>query len=175
MIHLWRLLSFFFRSRLLRALESKQHTNIQQEPLLGFNRIEINLNHSIPTHIETLSFFQFRISNQVRTSSHKKMGHCSRSTLPSSNYMHLWDVNRDIDVSTIKGNVSEDLKRLGQTAWDFFVSTEDKSFGANIGKRLKFAEMNIWRENGSSYAETIGFVTIDKGKLKFNQFIHMHI
>ena len=102
------------------------------------------------------------------------MGHCSRSTLPSPNYMHLWDVNRDIDVSTIKGNVSEDLKRLGQAAWDFFVSTEDKSFGANIGKRLKFAEMNIWRENGSSYAETIGFVTIDKGKLKFNQFNHLN-
>ena len=93
------------------------------------------------------------------------MGHCSRSTLPSNN-IHLWDVYRNIDVSTIRGNVSEDMKRLGQAAWDFFVSTEDKSFGANIGKRLKFAEMNIWGKEGLSYAETIGFITIDKGKLK---------
>ena len=90
------------------------------------------------------------------------MGHRSRSTLPS-NYIHLWDDNRNIDVSTIKGNVSDDLKRLGQAAWDFFVSTEDKSFGANIGQRLKFAEMNIWGEKGLSYAETVCYITIDKG------------
>ena len=71
------------------------------------------------------------------------MGHrSSRSTLPS-NYIHLRDDNRSIDVSTIKGNISDDLERSGQAlaAWDFFVSTEDKSFGlgaANIGKRSKF-------------------------------------
>ena len=90
------------------------------------------------------------------------MGHRSRST-PPSNYIHLWDYNRNIDVSTIKGNISDDLKRWGQAAWDYFVSTEDKSFGANIGKRLKFAEMNTWGEKGQSYAETICFITIDKG------------
>ena len=90
------------------------------------------------------------------------MDHRSRSTLPSD-YIHLLDNNRNIDVSTIKGNISDDLKRLGQAAWDFFVSTEDKSFGANIGKRLKFVEMNIWGEKGLSYAETKGFITIDKG------------
>ena len=95
------------------------------------------------------------------------MGHrSSRSTLPS-NYTHLLDEhdNRNIDVSTIKGNISDDLKRSGQAAWDFFVSTEDKSFGANIGKRLKFAEMNIWGDKGPGlcYAETICFITIDKG------------
>ena len=95
------------------------------------------------------------------------MGHRSRSTLPS-NYIHPWDDNKNIDVSTIKGNVLDDLKRLGQAAWDFFVSTEDKSFGANIGKRLKFAEMNIWGEKGVSYAETICFITIDKGIFVFN-------
>ena len=86
----------------------------------------------------------------------------SRSTLPS-NYNHLWDDYRNVDVSPIKGNITDDLKRLGQAAWDFFVSTEDKSFGANIGKRLKFAEMNILGEKGMSYAETICFITIDKG------------
>ena len=101
------------------------------------------------------------------------MGHrsSSRSTLPF-NYIHLWDDdNKNIDVSTIKGNISDDLKRWAQAAWDFFVSTEDKSFGANIGKRLKFAEMNIWgsgEEKGLSYAETICFITIDKGKLFSN-------
>ena len=71
------------------------------------------------------------------------MGHrSSRLTLPS-NYIHLRDNNRGIGVSTIKGNISDDLERSGQAlaAWDFFVSTEDKTFGlgaANIGKRLKF-------------------------------------
>jgi hypothetical protein len=89
-------------------------------------------------------------------------GNRPKSTLPF-NYIHLWDDYRNTDVSTIKGNVSDDLKRRGQAAWDFFVSTEDKSFGANIGKRLKFAEMNIWGEKGLSYAETICFITIDKG------------
>ena len=96
------------------------------------------------------------------------MDHRSRSTLPP-NHIHFWDDSKkNIDVSTIKGNISDDLKRLGQAAWDFFVSTEDKSFGANIGKRLKFVEMNIWGEKGLSYAETICFITIDKGKF----FLH---
>ena len=63
--------------------------------------------------------------------SKRKMDHLSRSTLPSD-YIHLLDNNRSIDVSTIKGNISDGLKRLGQAAWDFFVSTDDKSFGANI-------------------------------------------
>ena len=81
------------------------------------------------------------------------MGNGSRST------------QSDIDISSIKGNISDDLKRWGQAAWDFFVSTEDKSYGANIGKRLKFVEMNIWGEKGLSYAETVCLITIDKGML----------
>jgi len=92
------------------------------------------------------------------------MDHRSRSTLPP-NYLHFWDNNKDADVSSIKGNISDDLKRLGQAAWDFFVSTEDKSYGANIGKRLKFLEMNIWGERGLSYAETICLISIDKGNV----------
>ena len=83
------------------------------------------------------------------------MDHPSKSTL-TPNY-------KNSDVSSIKGNISDDLKRLGQAAWDFFVSTEDKSYGANIGKRLKFVEMNIWGEGGLSYAETVCFITIEKG------------
>jgi len=82
------------------------------------------------------------------------MDHPSKSTL-TPNY-------KNSDVSSIKGNISDDLKRLGQAAWDFFVSTEDKSYGANIGKRLKFVEMNIWGEGGLSYAETVCFITIEK-------------
>ena len=97
------------------------------------------------------------------------MDHRSRPTLPS-NYDHHWDDNRNNDVSSIKGNISDDLKRWGQAAWDFFVSTEDKSFGANIGKRLKFAEMNILGEKGLSYAQTVGFITIDKGTWYSNEF-----
>ena len=100
-------------------------------------------------------------------------GSSSKSTLPlPSNYIHHLDHDnsRNIDVSTIKGNISDDMKRLGQAAWDFFVSTEDKSFGANIGKRLKFAEMNILGEKGLSYAQTVGFITIDKGTWYSNEF-----
>ena len=92
------------------------------------------------------------------------MDHRSRSNLPPI----YWDDNKVTDVSNIKGNISDDLKRLGQAAWDFFVSTEDKSYGANIGKRFKFVEMNIWGEKGLSYAETICFIVIDKG----NPFQH---
>ena len=93
------------------------------------------------------------------------MNNRSRSALPDN--IHLWDDNENTDVSSIKGNISDDLKRLGQAAWDFFVSTEDRSYGANIGKRLKFIEMNIWGEKGPSYAETICSITIDKGMTIF--------
>ena len=95
----------------------------------------------------------------------------SNSTLPpSGNHSPLWDVDRNIDVSAIKGNMSDEMKRLAITGWDFFVSTEDKSFGASIGKRLKFEELNIWGEKGESYAETIGFITIDKGIVQYSPY-----
>jgi hypothetical protein len=91
----------------------------------------------------------------------------SRSSLPP-NYSHFLVGSKHIDVSSIKGNMSDDLKRFGQAGLDFFVSTEDKSYGANTGKRLKLMEMNVSGEGGMSYVETICFITIDKGILLFH-------
>ena len=118
--------------------ESRMHKIIQQN--LWASPESKLLQFRVPSE-PFLYPYNTQIPSQVRTS--KKMGHrSSRSTLPS-NYIHLQDDNRSIDVSTIKGNISDDLKHSGQAlaAWDFFVSTEDKSFGlgaANIGKRSKF-------------------------------------
>ena len=106
---------------------------------------------------------------------------CSKPNLPPDNPFHVWNrdkkKNTNTDVSTIKGNISDDLKRFGLAAWDFFAvgttlsetsETDNKTFGVGIGKRLKFVEMNIWGEKGLSYAETICVITIDKGIVVFD-------
>ena len=53
---------------------------------------------------------------------------------------------------------------LSKTTSPMARSVWDKQHGPlELTLRLKFAEMNIWGEKGPSYAETVGFITIDKG------------
>lgn len=71
---------------------------------------------------------------------------------------------KDIDVSRIAGNLSDDVKRRGVSAFTYFVSTADKSYGANVGQRLKPLEMNVWKEGtAAAYGETIFEITVDQG------------
>ncbi|KAF5363332.1 hypothetical protein D9756_000070 [Leucocoprinus leucothites] len=43
----------------------------------------------------------------------------------------------------IKGNASEKLKALAESIFFHFIDAKGKSFCANIGRRIKFAEINI--------------------------------
>ncbi|KIJ94376.1 hypothetical protein K443DRAFT_683795 [Laccaria amethystina LaAM-08-1] len=70
---------------------------------------------------------------------------------------------KDIEVSHITGNLSDDAKRRSVSAFTYFVSTVDKSYGASVGQRLKPLEMNVWKEgSAAAYGETVFEITVDK-------------
>lgn len=69
----------------------------------------------------------------------------------------------NVEVSHIAGNLSDDAKRRGVSAFTYFVSTADKSYGASVGQRLKPVEMNVWKEgSAAAYGETIFEITVDE-------------
>lgn len=71
----------------------------------------------------------------------------------------------DVDVSLIRGNVSKEEKQLGAKVFSHFVSTRDKSYGADIGQRLRMVEMNVWGKGGpAACGETIFEIEVEKGK-----------
>ncbi|KXN81848.1 hypothetical protein AN958_03617 [Leucoagaricus sp. SymC.cos] len=47
------------------------------------------------------------------------------------------------DGKQIRGNSSEKLKALAHTIFFHFIDAKGKSFGADVGRRLKFTEINI--------------------------------
>jgi len=67
-----------------------------------------------------------------------------------------------VDVSQIKGNVTDEQKQLAGNLFSYFVSTREKSYGADIGQRLKIVEMNIWGKGEAAYGETIFEIDIQK-------------
>jgi hypothetical protein len=70
----------------------------------------------------------------------------------------------NIDISQIKGNVTDEQKQLEVNVLFYFISTQEKSYGANIGQRLKIVEMNVWNKDGpAAYGETIFEIEIQKG------------
>lgn len=72
----------------------------------------------------------------------------------------------NVEVSHIAGNLSDDAKRRGVSAFTYFVSTADKSYGASVGQRLKPVEMNVWKEgSAAAYGETIFEITVDEGTI----------
>ncbi|KAF9057510.1 hypothetical protein BJ165DRAFT_1520883 [Panaeolus papilionaceus] len=80
----------------------------------------------------------------------------------------------DLDVSNIKGNVSEDVKRLSIAVFRFFISDQGHSYGAAIGQRLKPLEINIFKDgyNGSLIAETVFEIQVENDMC--NIFDSMH-
>ena len=73
---------------------------------------------------------------------------------------------KDIEVSHIAGNLLDDAKRRSVSAFTYFVSTADKSYGASVGQRLKPLEMNVWKEgSAAAYGETVFEITVDKGTI----------
>jgi acyl-coenzyme A thioesterase 13 len=74
--------------------------------------------------------------------------------------------SKDIQVSHISGNLSDDAKRRSVSAFTYFVSTVDKSYGASVGQRLKPLEMNVWKGgSAAAYGETVFEITVDKGTI----------
>lgn len=69
-----------------------------------------------------------------------------------------------LDVSSIKGNLTDEEKLRCAKVFARFVSTREKSYGADVGQRLKFVEMNV-RGKGSSaaYGETVFEIDVEKG------------
>lgn len=71
----------------------------------------------------------------------------------------------DVDISRIKGNLSDEEKQLGVKIFYHFVSTREKSYGADVGQRLRMVEMNVWGRDGpAAYGETIFEIEVGKGK-----------
>jgi acyl-coenzyme A thioesterase 13 len=70
----------------------------------------------------------------------------------------------NFDISHIKGNVTDEQKQLEVNVLFYFISTREKSYGADIGQRLKVMEMNVWNKDGAAaYGEIIFEIKVQKG------------
>ncbi|KAJ3562824.1 hypothetical protein NP233_g9336 [Leucocoprinus birnbaumii] len=57
--------------------------------------------------------------------------------------------------TTIKGNASTKLKALGSSIFFHFIDAKGKSFGADIGRRLRFSEINILGFENSTFDSSV--------------------
>lgn len=88
----------------------------------------------------------------------------SRRTAPGG-------LSPDVDVSNIKGNVSDEEKRRSLSVFHYFVGNRENSYGADVGQRVKLVEANVWPRldhvggsgNHSAYGETIFEVIVERG------------
>lgn len=88
------------------------------------------------------------------------------STSPTLKKLYAWvgDTSH-LDVSDIRGNVDTEVKQLCAGILKFFVSTpEGTVYGAQVGKRLKFSEINVWGEGATCNAQTVLKITVERGK-----------
>ncbi|TFK43961.1 hypothetical protein BDQ12DRAFT_675860 [Crucibulum laeve] len=80
---------------------------------------------------------------------------------------------KEIDVSHIKGNLSDEEKRSAAKVLAYFVSTRDNSYGADVGQRLKFMEANVWdREGRAAYGETVFEIVVEKDMCNVFGILH---
>lgn len=78
-------------------------------------------------------------------------------------YGWVGDVS-DMDVSSIKGNITREDKQILYSILQIFVGNVEKQvYGAQVGERLKCVEMNIWGEKSTCTAQTVFEVTVEKG------------
>ncbi|KAG6845527.1 hypothetical protein H0H87_007771 [Tephrocybe sp. NHM501043] len=70
----------------------------------------------------------------------------------------------DTNVTHVKGNVNEEEKRVALQIFTHFVSTREKSYGADVGQRLRLVEVNVWVKDGQTgTGETIFEIVVTKG------------
>ncbi|SJL02611.1 uncharacterized protein ARMOST_05942 [Armillaria ostoyae] len=87
------------------------------------------------------------------------------SSIPRS-FLHSLPAAPHIDVSTIKGNISDEEKQLGANIFSYFVNSREESYGAEVGRRLRLVEMNIWGRDACGTAaqgQTIFEIDVEKG------------
>jgi len=81
-----------------------------------------------------------------------------------------------VDVSQIRGNVSDQSKRLAVNIFSHFIGAKEQSFGAEVGQRLRLVEMNVWVRNGkASQAQTVFEITVAKGKDHIHDIINLNV
>ncbi|ESK86520.1 hypothetical protein Moror_9840 [Moniliophthora roreri MCA 2997] len=82
-------------------------------------------------------------------------------TLPPTSSIRSGPSN--YDVSTIKGNISDEAKRFVLDLFYYYVGTQDGCFGASVGRRLKLVEAEILLRNGkASQGRTVFEVDIER-------------
>ena len=73
----------------------------------------------------------------------------------------------NLDISHVRGNVTDEAKQLAAQVFYYFVSTRERSYGADIGQRLKLVEVNV-REQGDGpdapSGETTFEIEVEKGE-----------
>lgn len=71
----------------------------------------------------------------------------------------------------ISGNATDEEKQLGVNVFSHFVGTDDSSYGAAIGQRLKVVEMNVWQRHESSvHGHTVFETEVSRGEDSHNVF-----
>ncbi|PBK67118.1 hypothetical protein ARMSODRAFT_959788 [Armillaria solidipes] len=96
------------------------------------------------------------------------------SSIPRS-FLHSLPAAPHIDVSTIKGNISDEEKQLGANIFSYFVNSREESYGAEVGRRLRLVEMNIWgRDACGTAAQGQTIFEIDVEKDMCNVFGTLH-
>ncbi|KAJ8087225.1 hypothetical protein PM082_006055 [Marasmius tenuissimus] len=67
------------------------------------------------------------------------------------------------DVSWVKGNISDEGKRLVLGIVSYFIGSKEGCFGFSIGERLRLIEANVFAKDGeASQGKTVFEITIDK-------------
>ncbi|KAG7097542.1 hypothetical protein E1B28_004881 [Marasmius oreades] len=69
----------------------------------------------------------------------------------------------DIDVSEVRGNISDEGKRLVLNIISYFIGSQEGCFGASVGERLKLIEAEVVAKDGkASQGRTVFEIKIDK-------------
>ncbi|THU91053.1 hypothetical protein K435DRAFT_674919 [Dendrothele bispora CBS 962.96] len=79
----------------------------------------------------------------------------------------------EVDVSQIRGNVSDQSKRLAVNIFSHFIGAREENFGAQVGRRLKLVEMNVSSRNGrATEAQTVFEIAVAKDMCNIYGTLH---
>ncbi|KAG6867674.1 hypothetical protein C0993_012539 [Termitomyces sp. T159_Od127] len=84
-------------------------------------------------------------------------------TAPDASVTAAANADADAAPHLIKGNVSEEEKRAALKILSHFVSTRERSYGADVGQQLRLVEINVWERDGhAATGQTIFEVDVTK-------------
>ncbi|KAF9266098.1 hypothetical protein L218DRAFT_858600 [Marasmius fiardii PR-910] len=68
-----------------------------------------------------------------------------------------------VDVSDVRGNISNEGKRLVLSIVSYFIGSQEGCFGASVGERLKLVEAEVIAKDGkASQGRTVFEIKVDK-------------